>query len=217
MPIQKITSGVIDGTTTFANTAISGTITASQIATVNANTITSGSIPLAQIPQLTGVKLPTGSVLQVIQAVKTDTFSSSSATFGDVTGLTVSITPTSSSNKILISGVMQTSSLSNDMWKMRIAKNGTAIFVGDTVAGATSALSQFYYYSASNVGNYSTFPVSVYYVDSPATTSSVTYSWQIRTQSDGNTVWVNRNSDQSGNSTQNFYGASSIIVMEIAA
>ena len=217
MPIQKITSGVIDGTTTFANTAISGTITASQIATVNANTITSGSIPLAQIPQLTGVKLPTGSVLQVIQAVKTDTFSSSSATFGDVTGLTVSITPTSSSNKILISGVMQTSSLSNDMWKMRIAKNGTAIFVGDTVAGATSALSQFYYYSASNVGNYSTFPVSVYYLDSPATTSSVTYSWQIRTQSDGNTVWVNRNSDQSGNSTQNFYGASSIIVMEIAA
>jgi len=67
MPIQKITTGVIDGTTTFANTAISGTITASQIATVNANTITSGTIPVAQIPQLTRAKMPTGSVLQVVQ------------------------------------------------------------------------------------------------------------------------------------------------------
>ena len=169
------------------------------------------------ISGVSAVQQYSGRVLQVIQAVKTDTFSSSSATFGDVTGLTVSITPTSSSNKILISGVMQTSSLSNDMWKMRIAKNGTAIFVGDTVSGATSALSQFYYYSATNVNNWTTVPVPVYYLDSPDTTSSVTYSWQIRTQTNGETVWVNRNSDQSGNSTQNFYGASSIIVMEIAA
>ena len=158
-----------------------------------------------------------GRVLQVVQAVKTDTFSTTSATFGNVTGLTVSITPTSASNKILISGVLQTSSTSNDMYKIRIAKDGTAIFVGNTVAGAASGLSQFYLYTASNLGNWSTIPVPVYYLDSPATTSAVTYSWQVRTQSGGNTMWVNRTSDQSGNDTQNFYGASSIIVMEIAA
>jgi len=198
-------------------------IAGSNVAFMNATSLqmVGSNVSLAGTNVITNGKLvtaaqPVGAVLQVIQAVKTDTFSSSSETFGNVTGLTVSITPTSSSNKILISGVMQTSSLSNDMWKMRIAKNGTAIFVGDTVAGATSGLSQFYYYT-DNTSNYSTFPVSVYYLDSPATTSSVTYSWQIRTQSNGNTVWVNRNSDHSGITSQNFVGASSIIVMEIAA
>jgi hypothetical protein len=56
MPIQFITPSIISS---VANTQVTGTITASQIATVNANTITSGSIPLAQIPQLTGVKMLT--------------------------------------------------------------------------------------------------------------------------------------------------------------
>ena len=56
---------------------------------------------------LTGktVTLPAGvggKVLQVVQTVKSDTFSTSSTTFTDVTGLSVSITPSSTSNKILI-------------------------------------------------------------------------------------------------------------------
>ena len=156
------------------------------------------------------------SVIQVVQAVKTNTFSTTSATFGNVTDLTVSITPASASNRILITGVLQTSSNSNDMYKIRIAKNGTAIFVGDTVAGATSGLSQFYLYTSGSLGNWSTLPVPVYYLDSPATTSALTYSWQVRVQTGGSTLWINRSSDQSGNTDQNFYGASSIIVMEIA-
>ena len=58
MPIQKITTGVIDGTATIANTAISGTITTSQlsgsitsdkITSVNANTITTGTLPSARL------------------------------------------------------------------------------------------------------------------------------------------------------------------------
>jgi hypothetical protein len=156
-------------------------------------------------------------VLQVFQAVKTNTFSTTSATFGNVTDLTVSITPSSASNRILIAGVLQTSSVANDMYKIRIAKNGTAIFVGDTVAGATSGLSQLYVYTSGQLGTWSTLPVPVYYLDSPATTSAVTYSWQVRSQGSGSTTWINRTPDQSGNTDQNFYGASSIIVMEIAA
>jgi len=180
-------------------------------------TVGNGDITGLVAGALPSTVIGAGAVLQVVQAVKTDTFSTTSGTFGNVTGLTVSITPTSASNKILVTGVLQTSSSSNDMYKIRIAKNGTAIFVADTVAGAVSGLSQFYLATAGSTGNWSTFPVPVYYLDSPATTSAVTYSWQVRTQSGGNTMWVNRTSDQSGNDTQNFYGASSIIVMEIAA
>ena len=44
-----------------------------------------------------------GKVLQVVQTVKTDSFGTSSSTsYTDITGLSVSITPTSSSNKILV-------------------------------------------------------------------------------------------------------------------
>ena len=103
MPIQFITPSIISS---VANTQVTGTIIASQIATVNANTITSGSIPLAQIPKLSVAKMPgTNSVLQVVQTVKSDTFSAQLAqgVFTDVTGLSVSITPTSSTSKISIS------------------------------------------------------------------------------------------------------------------
>ena len=41
-----------------------------------------------------------GRILQVLQTTKTDTFSTNSTTYLDVTGLSVSITPSSSSNKI---------------------------------------------------------------------------------------------------------------------
>ena len=46
--------------------------------------------------------LPTGTVLQVVSTAKTDTFESTSTSFTDVTGLSVAITPSSSSNKILV-------------------------------------------------------------------------------------------------------------------
>jgi hypothetical protein len=98
MPIQKITTGVIDGTTTFANTAISGTITASQIATVNANTITSGTIPLAQVPRLSNVKMPAGSVLQVVQASFNQKTTINSAA---IKVMETSITTTATNSKIL--------------------------------------------------------------------------------------------------------------------
>ena len=46
--------------------------------------------------------LPAGSVLQVVQDVKLDTFTTSSTSFTDVTGLSVDITPSSTSSKVLV-------------------------------------------------------------------------------------------------------------------
>ena len=46
--------------------------------------------------------LPAGSVLQVVQTVKTDTFATTSTSFVDITGVSVAITPSSTSSKILI-------------------------------------------------------------------------------------------------------------------
>ena len=214
MPIQKITTGVIDGTTTFANTAISGTITASQIATVNANTITSGSIPLAQIPQLTGVKLPTGSVLQVVQVQKTNGFSTGSQSFVDITDLSASITPISASNKILVCISINVSSSQHS--DIRLVRNSTAIAIGD--ASSNQTRSTFHIYSGVNSSGmgYHTFSSSMMWLDSPATTSSVTYKVQAANPySGGYATYVNR-TYQDDDYSYNGRTPSTITLMEIA-
>ena len=43
-----------------------------------------------------------GGIIQTIQTAKTDTFSTTSSTFTDVTGLSATITPSSNSNKVLV-------------------------------------------------------------------------------------------------------------------
>jgi len=51
--------------------------------------------------QFTDANMSAGSVVQVVQTTKTDTFTTTTTDYVDVTGLSVAITPTSSSNKIL--------------------------------------------------------------------------------------------------------------------
>jgi hypothetical protein len=78
----------------FANTG--STIFSANTLGINAASLGYGT--------LSSSRLPTGSVLQVVSTSKTDTFSSSSSgSWIDITGLSATITPTNSSNKILVS------------------------------------------------------------------------------------------------------------------
>ena len=54
------------------------------------------------LPTLSSSKMPSGSVLQAKTATKTDTQSTTSNSFTDITGLSVSITPSSTNSKILV-------------------------------------------------------------------------------------------------------------------
>ena len=208
MPIQFITPSIISS---VANTQVTGTITASQIATVNANTITSGSIPLAQIPQLSGAKLPTGSVLQVVQTVKTDTFSSSSSSFTNITGLTATITPSSTSSRILVMASVAVADASGYFIMLRLARGGSAILQGDA-AGSRIRTGGMVYNNPGATNEQHTWSQQV--VDSPASTSSLTYSVQTM-QEGGATHYVNRLM-RDDNATYEPRSASSIILMEIA-
>ena len=71
-----------------------------------------------------------GKVLQVVQTTKTDTFySSSGETWYDVTGMSASITPSSSSNKILVQfNLGKISGLNNNAF--RITRNGSVMTAG---------------------------------------------------------------------------------------
>jgi hypothetical protein len=121
--------------------------------------------------------------VQVVQTVKTSVFTSTTSlpSFIDVTGASATITPTSSSNKILVtvSGAVGNGSATYTS-AINLVRGSTSIFVGDARGSATSA-SQGFNPSATVVsGN-----ISLCYLDSPATTSATTYKLQLGTESVG--------------------------------
>jgi len=162
---------------------------------------------------ITANNVGAGNVLQVVSTTKTDTFSSSTGGFTDITGLSVSITPTSTSSKILVMWNVDFghSSTSSGV-KVRMVRDSTPISIGDQVgtnrARGTSAMFTLY----SNTNNTSSNRSGTY-LDSPSTTSATTYKAQGSIT--GGTYYVNRTgeyNDQAYEST----GTSSITVMEIA-
>ena len=163
---------------------------------------------------LTGAALPAGSMLQVVSATKTDTFSMASTSWTDVTGLSVSVTPTSASSKILVMINMNwgTNDFRNGSG-YQILRNGTAICIGDA-GGSRSRVTGGWEDNASTP-NYTMFSAAMTYLDSPATTSATTYKIQIKQLDAWGSTYVN----QTGvdvDSVAYPRGASSITVMEIA-
>jgi len=137
------------------------------------------------------VQASSGRVLQVVNAGSNGT-STTSTSFVD-TGLTASITPSSSSSKVfvMVNGV---SRATNARAGFAIVRNSTQL-VGLTEVNGTNAH----------------IPYSFSYLDSPTTTSSVTYKLQIASNTSGQTV---NNSDAGTVSSGNI---NYITLMEIAA
>jgi hypothetical protein len=192
-----------------------GTISAAAIASVNANTITSGTIPVTQVPQLTSAKMPAGSVLQVVSTTMTDTASTSSGTFNDISGLSVSITPTSASSKILV--LLNVTGGNNDGGAaVQLVRNSTAIAIATSATGSRINASFGNYYNNGDANSMRGHGLT--HLDSPATASSVTYKAQFRVgqTSGGREFYVNR-ANGNDDATYNIRTVSTITVMEIAA
>jgi hypothetical protein len=171
----------------------------------------------ATFPASTGTVLTTtspktGNVLQVLQTVKTSYFTFSGGSWLDVTGLSVSITPSSASSKILVSfSASASQSATSGIYgvNLRIVRDATTIYVGDAAGSSQQASAQ----SGSNNGNYA-YPMNGQYLDSPATTSAITYKIQTYGESGGATLGIGG----SYLTTAAYSGRvpSQIIVMEIA-
>lgn len=151
----------------------------------------------------------TGAVLQVVSATKTDTFSTATTgSYVDITGLSVSITPTSSTSKILIH--FHVSVGPSDILSVQLVRNSTAICIGDAGNGFQATLGGVP--SPSNGDK--TFPMAGNFLDSPATTSATTYKVQMRNYS--GTSFVNRTVNDTNGAAYNARSTSTITVMEIA-
>ena len=153
---------------------------------------------------------PAGSVLQVVSATKTDTFSTSSS-YTSVTGLSASITPSSSTSKVLIMVSLGGLSANNSSFKMGMYRDATPIYVGDTAGSRPSVSAQ-----GQTSLTYEVQSTAWSYLDSPATTSATTY--QVYLGSNGSvTVYLNRTARDNNTSAEDARSASSIILMEVAA
>ena len=148
-----------------------------------------------------------GHVIQVVQSLKTDSVDTASTSFTN-TGLSALITPSSSSNKILIqvNTVIGQSSFVKRV-HLKLTGGNTASYIGDAGTGVESAVS----IRTSVNDAYGMMPVSMQYLDSPATTSAITYNVQWRVES--NTAYMNRPATLDANGANT---ASTIVLMEIA-
>jgi len=206
--MSLVLSGSTSGSVTLQEPAVAGT-TVLDLPAVSGTILTTGSSGQS-IPK---AALPTGSVLQVVNTTKTDIFTTTSTSFVDVTGFSASITPTSSSSKILVMVSFCFSANSGAGYpQTRILRGSTAVYVGDSAGSRTPALNLTYGYSQDN--GFIT-PASAQFLDSPATTSATTYKVQLL-QTAGNTAIIGATGDDSNSSTR-VRTASSIVLMEIAA
>ncbi len=159
--------------------------------------------------------LPSGSAGGIIQVRSTTitnapTFTQSSYT--DITGLSVSITPTRSDSKVLIMVNIHATSNSATQAYFRIFRtsDNTAVCVGDAAGSRVQAtMGTNFYYQGNAV-----LSCSMNFLDSPATTSNFNYKVQCRNQGGGG-IYINRAVTDSDAATAGRF-ASSITVMEVS-
>ena len=158
-----------------------------------------------------------GGIIQVKQTVKTDTFSTLNETFTDVTGLSVSITPKFSTSKIMVSYSGCGGSGQNRVGHIRLARviggtTTTDIFIGDQ-SGASQAQ------ASNSFVQTNTYFVSAFsgtFIDSPSTTSAVTYKLQLAAGDQDYQVHIGRSHDNN-NEFSRSTTPSQITVMEVSA
>ena len=149
-----------------------------------------------------------GKVLQVISTTKTDTFTTSSTSFVDVTGLSVAITPMSATSEIMIFvNIFTSNTVSGFRAYTALLRDTVHIALGDA-AGSRTRVSGF-----SRDDSVQGMPSSTITInDNPATTSPITYKIQLKAE--GNTATLNRSG---GDNDASFSPrvTSTITVMEI--
>ena len=167
--------------------AITGTIPQGNIANASLGAVT--ALPAA---------IPTGKILQVVHAHTATIANSTSTTYAD-TGLTATITPSSSSNKIIVVVSQSVAKLgANTSGNFRVYRDSTEI------GGAIPARALGYTGDSTEI--YFGMPFNYNFQDSPSSTSALVYKTQFN-NGGGNTGTIRCQPDSS---------QSYILLMEVA-
>jgi len=171
-------------TDTLIGKATTDTLTNKTLTSPTLTTPALGTPASGVLTNCTGVvsgALPAGSVLQVVQGTYATTVSSSTNTFID-TGLTATITPRSTSSKILV--------LINHNQNGKSNADGSNGITFRLVRGVTAlqTMTDYLGYTQSATAVYLSFSSS--YLDSPSTTSATTYKTQFASSNNTASVSV---------------------------
>ena len=169
------------------------------------------------ITETDGSAFPLGKVLQVVQTNKTDTtsFSISSGGTHTDTGFSASITPSSTSSKILVQIMLNHGTSSNQIVGITLkANNSNTDIIGDS-SSSRARLTMAYH--AEETAGCHVVPITA--LHSPNSTSEQTYTLNYRHNSSSTrTHYINRSNDDN-NASGNGMGprtASTMILTEIA-
>ena len=163
---------------------------------------------------LTTTNPKAGNVIQVQQTVGTGTYSTNSQTYSDV--ITCAITPSSTSNKIIcIYKIGCSTSSQGYSGAVRLARDSTAIYVGAAASNRIQASSHFVADSDA-IGHVKIFDQSGSFLDSPSTTSAITYRLQFRTDYSGTYIYAGQSLEDS-DATYRGRVPTSLLLMEVAA
>jgi len=147
-----------------------------------------------------------GKVKQIVFANKTDTFSTASTSFTDLTGMSVSLTPTSASSKVALFAMVNVGGSAALFAFFKFLRDSTDILIGDT-AGSRLRVNSV----STPAGAGQMMPATLLAIDSPGDTSSHTYKVQMAVGS--GTGYINRSGTDTDSATWP-RAASMIIAME---
>ena len=180
---------------------------------------TGGAHRVLTLPDVNGTVATTttaGKILQVVSTTKTDSFTTTSTSYTDITGLSASITPSSSSSKVYV--VVHVNSAATTRYaSFRLLRGSTNIAVGTDITGSQEAAT---FTAGSNTSNsYDNLVLrnqSMAVLDTPSTTSATTYKLQGRINYGTGDLYVNRQPYTDTTSTYVVRTASTIALYEVA-
>jgi len=185
------------------------------VSAVQAGAVESGDLAAGAIGSN---DLPAGSVIQVVSTTKTDTLTASlnADSLTTVSGLSASLTPLSSSSKVLVHVQITMSKASSQGYMAILQRNGSDITgaTGDSDGSRrrATAFGGAETSSDSRTGDI----INIHYLDEPSTASNVFYGVRIgHTGNNSRTIFVNRTSSD-GNALEAPRAVSTITLMEIA-
>jgi hypothetical protein len=177
---------------------------------------TNGHVLTADSTTSTGLKWAApaggGKVLQVLSTIKSNTFTTTSSTATDVTDLSVTITPSATTSKILVHYNLALYNYAGvGISFMNLVRGSTALSQGTADGSRTVATG-----GIDGTNTYGPQPaIAGNFLDSPSTTSATTYKIQVWAPN-GSQTSVNRSYEDSNQSNRPRF-ASVITVMEIGA
>ena len=165
--------------------------------------------------------LPTGAsgggIIQTVQSVVTSSVVGTVGQITPVSVMTADITPSSASNKILVLVDASVGSSNGYGTSLYLFRDSTKVYFGDasTNRPSVSKTANIYY----STTTYMQMPCQIHYLDSPATTSTITYSLRMAAYAgvgySFNRSWANQ--ADTTNAAYDGQNASSITLLEVSA